>query len=156
MFYLILLYSSSLAFNLFSTDLENTVDNRNGIKVLEHLQNAVSVPFSMSSAVLTIRLIKSFVHRTIKYLVLHDVDLEKTTVFELQQRIQKEISKRLTFQSYSTFPFDTLKIYAHAHGSKTSNRVINLDHEEWILLDPSMTLLAYGVRRLTHYKHDGL
>ncbi|KTW28230.1 uncharacterized protein T551_02649 [Pneumocystis jirovecii RU7] len=103
----------------------------------------------MSSAVLTVRLIKSFVHRTIKYLVLHDVDLEQTTVSEFQQRIQREISKQPAFQLYSTFPFDTLKIYSHAYGSKTSNRVINLDHEEWMLLDPSMTLSAYGVQHET-------
>lgn len=43
---------------------------------------------------------------------------------------------------------DTLKIYAHAYGTKTSNRVINLDHDDWIL-DPSMTLKMCGIQNET-------
>ncbi|KAG4304974.1 hypothetical protein PORY_001649 [Pneumocystis oryctolagi] len=129
------------------TTLRNSEDCESGSALLECLENA-----SLASSVLTIRLIKSFVHRTIKYLVLHNVDLARTTVFALQQRIQKEIINRPGFQAYATVPFDTLKIYAHAHGTKvsqTSNRVINLDNDEWILSDPSMTLIACGVQHET-------
>ncbi|KAG4301257.1 hypothetical protein PCK1_002567 [Pneumocystis canis] len=119
----------------------------------------------MNNATITIRLIKSFVYRTIKYLILHEVNLEQTTVYELQQRIQKgikyrknkkqEIKTRSEFNTYATYPFghfpivyniDTLKIYAYAHKTKTSNRVINLDHDEWIL-DPIMTLATCGIRK---------
>lgn len=32
-------------------------------------------------------------------------------------------------------PYDSLKIYTHAHGSKTVNLVINFDHDEDWLLD---------------------
>ncbi|KAG5438693.1 hypothetical protein PCANB_002413 [Pneumocystis canis] len=102
----------------------------------------------MNNATITIRLIKSFVYRTIKYLILHEVNLEQTTVYELQQRIQKEIKTRSEFNTYATYPFDTLKIYAYAHKTKTSNRVINLDHDEWIL-DPIMTLATCGIQHET-------
>lgn len=36
------------------------------------------------------------------------------------------------FRSYAT-KLDTIKIYTRAHGSKTTNLIINLDHPEWLL-----------------------
>jgi hypothetical protein len=40
---------------------------------------------------------------------------------------------------------DTLKLYTKAHGSKTTNLIINLDHDEWILDDPEATLTSLGI-----------
>ena len=37
---------------------------------------------------------------------------------------------------------DTLKIYTHAHGAKTTNLIINLDRPEWILDSSSDAPLA--------------
>lgn len=40
---------------------------------------------------------------------------------------------------------DCLKLYTKAHGSKTTNLIINLDHDEWILDDDSVTLASVGM-----------
>lgn len=40
---------------------------------------------------------------------------------------------------------DTLKIYTRAHGSKTTNLIINLDHPDWILTNDSQTLASLGL-----------
>ncbi|KAG7883043.1 hypothetical protein KL925_000438 [Ogataea polymorpha] len=48
--------------------------------------------------------------------------------------------------------YDTLKIYTHAHGSKTMNLVINMDHDDdWILDldDNTRTLVDYGIANET-------
>ena len=39
---------------------------------------------------------------------------------------------------------DTLKKYTVAHGHKTTNLIINLDHDEWILDDLSKVLVDVG------------
>ncbi|KTW27373.1 hypothetical protein T552_02352 [Pneumocystis carinii B80] len=99
-------------------------------------------------AVLTIRLIRSFTYRVIKYLVLREINLEKTTVKDLQTLIFNEIYKNPEYKAYQTSKFDTLKIYVHSQRTKTSNRIINLDNDEWIL-DPCMTLECCGVENET-------
>ncbi|KAJ3091835.1 hypothetical protein HK102_013218 [Quaeritorhiza haematococci] len=81
---------------------------------------------------LTIRLIKSFEYRTVKNLVLHDIDLEKMTVGELMQLVQE----------------NTFKLYVKAHGSKTTNLVINIEHDD-IFMDESKTLAAQGAEHET-------
>lgn len=48
----------------------------------------------LSAATITIRVIKSFEYRVAKALVLHDLDLEHTTVGELKKQV-KEGKKRL-------------------------------------------------------------
>ncbi|KAG5440002.1 hypothetical protein PCK2_000694 [Pneumocystis canis] len=68
----------------------------------------------MNHATIIIRLIKSFIYRTIKYLILHEIDLEQTTVNELQQRIHR----------------DTLKIYAHAYQTKNMKQNCRFSGEQ--------------------------
>ena len=46
----------------------------------------------LSSATITIRIVKSFEYRVAKALVLHDLDLEKTTVGELKLQVKQGIS----------------------------------------------------------------
>ena len=40
---------------------------------------------------------------------------------------------------------DTLKIYTRAHGAKTTNLIINLDHPEWVLEAGEKTLFELGL-----------
>jgi len=44
---------------------------------------------------------------------------------------------------------DTLKLYTKAHGAKTTNLIINLDHDEWILEEGEKTLAALGFENET-------
>ncbi|KDN46972.1 hypothetical protein K437DRAFT_294168 [Tilletiaria anomala UBC 951] len=99
-----------------------------------------------TDAVITIRVIKSFEYRTMKALVLKAVDLTTMTVGELKQRCRQEITATPAFKAFrsSVNSLDTIKVYTRAHGSKTTNLIINLDHPEWILDDNSKTLEAYG------------
>lgn len=106
---------------------------------------------------LIIRLIRSFTYRTIKYLILHNIPLS-ISVHNLQSRILQEIHENPIYESYRSIPFDTLKIYAHPQATKTANRVINLDHEEWILINPNETLESAGIEHETEisffYRQD--
>jgi hypothetical protein len=43
-----------------------------------------------------------------------------------------------------------MKFYTVAHGHKTQNLIINLDHDEWILDDHSKTLAELGARKSHH------
>ncbi|CAG8432957.1 11018_t:CDS:2 [Diversispora eburnea] len=88
------------------------------------LTNTLNPP---NSATLTIRLIKNFEYRTVKYLILHEVNLEATTVEELKNIIKE----------------NTLKLYTKAHGAKAQNLTINLDHDEWIFENDETTLISH-------------
>jgi hypothetical protein len=43
-----------------------------------------------------------------------------------------------------SFP-DTIKIYTRAHGAKTTNLIINLDHPDWVLEEGEKTLQEVGL-----------
>ncbi|CAD6569518.1 MAG: hypothetical protein CYPHOPRED_003407 [Cyphobasidiales sp. Tagirdzhanova-0007] len=96
----------------------------------------------LEDSVLTIRLIKSFEYRTTKNLVLQHVDLRTTTVAHLKEQVLSEISKLPALKAYRLAKLDTLKLYTKAHGAKTTNLIINLDKDDWILDDPNATLLS--------------
>ncbi|KAJ8514880.1 hypothetical protein ONZ45_g7626 [Pleurotus djamor] len=86
-----------------------------------------------TSAILTIRVIKSFQFRTERSLVLHDVNLETTTIGRLKEMVRE----------------DTMKLYSKAHGAKTTNLIINLDHDDWIFDDDSKLLVDLGFENET-------
>jgi Uncharacterized conserved protein (DUF2340) len=86
---------------------------------------------------ITVRLIKSFTYRTFKNIVLHVP--RSTRVSDLKL---KSIEAAQAFRAFKTHPFDALKLYVKAHGSKTSNLIINLDDGE--ILGDEMTLAEYG------------
>ncbi|KAK4056644.1 hypothetical protein OIO90_002196 [Microbotryomycetes sp. JL221] len=121
---------------------------------------------------LTIRIIKSFEYRTFKNLYLPHVDASKLKVGELRKLVQQEVKTASGFKPYRTidlgklacskgiFKFqrlielnlcfgkttsDTLKLYTKAHGAKTQNLIINLDHDDWILQDDEATLASIGI-----------
>lgn len=60
-----------------------------------------------------------------------------------------EIKTRPGWKVYKGLTLDTLKLYTHAHGSKTTNLIINLDHEDWIMDDESAVLMDLGIQNET-------
>ncbi|CAG7846244.1 SubName: Full=Uncharacterized protein {ECO:0000313/EMBL:CCA68849.1} [Serendipita indica DSM 11827] len=103
----------------------------------------------LSSATITVRIVKSFEYRVAKALVLHDLDLEKTTVGDLKQKAREAIKTLPGWKPYRTLDLDTLKLYTKAHGAKTTNLIINLDHDEWILEDENAFLANIGFENET-------
>jgi len=102
-----------------------------------------------TSATLTLRIIKSFEYRTEKSLVVHDINLETTSVGDLKRLAIEAIHTQPGWKPYRTVSLDTLKLYTKAHGAKTTNLIINLDHDEWILNDDSKTLADVGFENET-------
>jgi len=102
-----------------------------------------------TSATLTLRIIKSFEYRTEKSLVLHDVNLETTTVGRLKEVAKEMIQTQPGWKPYRTAKLDTMKLYTTAHGAKTTNLIINLDHDDWILGDDSKLLVDIGFENET-------
>ncbi|KAL2917586.1 hypothetical protein HK105_202872 [Polyrhizophydium stewartii] len=62
--------------------------------------------------------------------------------------VAKEIKSSAAFRPYHNSTFDCLKLYFNAHGAKTQNLIINLDHDEYIM-DDAKTLRDYGVQNET-------
>jgi len=59
------------------------------------------------------------------------------------------VANQSGWKAYRGGTYDTLKIYVQAHGSKTSNLIINLDHDDWILDDDSAVLSSLGFENET-------
>lgn len=102
-----------------------------------------------TSATLTLRIIKSFEYRTEKSLVLHDINLEATTVGRLKEIAKESIQTQPGWKPYRTVDLDTMKLYTKAHGAKTTNLIINLDHDDWVLDDDSKLLVDIGFENET-------
>ncbi|KAM0791271.1 hypothetical protein ACM66B_005747 [Microbotryomycetes sp. NB124-2] len=94
---------------------------------------------------LTVRIIKSFEFRTMKNLYLPNVDATTLTVGELRKIVQEQVKTGSGFKPFRTVKLDTLKLYTKAHGAKTQNLIINLDHDDWILEDDDATLASIGI-----------
>ncbi|ADV24655.1 cytoplasmic protein [Cryptococcus gattii E566] len=102
----------------------------------------------ISDATLTVRVIKSFEFRTQKSVILKNLDLRTLTVGALMDLVREEVKKGAGFKPYRNLVLDTMKLYTVAHGHKTQNLIINLDHDEWIL-EPSKTLEEVGAQNET-------
>ncbi|KAF5370668.1 hypothetical protein D9758_001812 [Tetrapyrgos nigripes] len=102
-----------------------------------------------TSATITIRIIKSFQYRTERSLVLHNLNLETTTVGQLKDIARQAVQTQPGWKPYRNVTLDTLKLYSKAHGAKTTNLIINLDHDEWILNDDSKALVEVGFENET-------
>ncbi|KAI0781292.1 hypothetical protein BD413DRAFT_504193 [Trametes elegans] len=105
----------------------------------------VNIAVPKTDATLTVRVIKSFEYRTEKSLVLHHLNLETTTVSELKEMARQAIQTQPGWKPYRNLTLDTIKLYTKAHGAKTTNLIINLDHDEWIFDDDSKTLAELGL-----------
>jgi len=109
----------------------------------------VNLAVPKTSATLTVRIIKSFEFRTEKSLVLHNINLETTTVGQLKDNVRRVVQTQAGWKPYRNLVLDTLKLYTKAHGAKTTNLIINLDHDDWILGDDSKTLADCGFENET-------
>lgn len=99
----------------------------------------------VSDATITIRVIKSFPYRIVKNLVLQHVDLGTITVIDLTKQVKDAIQTQPGWKVYKGCELDTFKLYTHAHGSKTTNLIINLDHDDWVFKDTKATLASLNV-----------
>ncbi|GAA5964792.1 hypothetical protein JCM21900_003999 [Sporobolomyces salmonicolor] len=93
----------------------------------------------------TVRIIKSFEFRTTKNLLLPHVDATSMTVGALKDFVREQIKAAPGFKPFRTCQLDTLKLYTKAHGAKTTNLIINMENDEWILNDDSATLESIGI-----------
>jgi len=107
---------------------------------------------------ITIRLLRSFQHRTVKNMVLRNVDVNQTV-----GKLKSDVLTRLPNETSVPPPFrkmayDTLKIEHQAHGAKTNDPLINKDADESLILgDDTATLSQAGVKNettITFFKYD--
>ena len=106
----------------------------------------------LTQAVITVRVIKNFEYRAMKALVLKDVDLTTLTAPQLIVQCKEAVRTQPGFKAYRNVvdQLDTIKLYTQAHGAKTTNLIINLDHPEWIFDNASDAPLAsLGVQNET-------
>ncbi|CDR37275.1 CYFA0S01e09142g1_1 [Cyberlindnera fabianii] len=101
----------------------------------------------LSQSTITIRIIKSFPYRNIKNVILHDYDISTKTPRDLFNDMITKINSEGAFRPYRNVEYDSLKIYTHAHGSKTMNLAINFEHDEdwWLDLNSDKSLHQLGV-----------
>jgi len=64
---------------------------------------------------------------------------------ELKELAREAVASQPGWKPYRNVTIDTLKLYTKAHGAKTMNLIINLDHDEWILDDDSVILSSIGL-----------
>lgn len=96
-------------------------------------------------ATVTVRLIRSFEYRIIKYVVFKDVSLEQTAE-DFMDFVVSEIKKRPDVPlPFRTFAYDTMKIQHKAHGAKTSDPVINTENDERLMLRHDCSLSENGI-----------
>lgn len=105
--------------------------------------------------VLTIRLIKSFEYRTIKNLVLKDIDIN-ITIKDLKNKVQEIILNTNGLKPYHNNNFNVMKLYVKAHGSKTTNLVINLGNDEEKVLNDNKTLKELDIEDETEISYFNL
>ncbi|PBK96536.1 hypothetical protein ARMGADRAFT_923529 [Armillaria gallica] len=102
-----------------------------------------------TAATITLRVIKSFEYRTEKSLVLHNVNLETTTIGQLKDSAREAVKTQPGWKPYRNVVLDTLKLYTQAHSAKTTNLIINLDHDEWLFNDDTKILADVGFENET-------
>jgi len=102
-----------------------------------------------SSVTLSIRLIRSFEHRNLRFFPLQQVNLNWNTeelMTAIKDRIQKSTNLPPPFKKYE---FDTLKIEHQAHGAKTNDPVMNCDNDDLLILKPGQTLSLCNIKSET-------
>lgn len=90
----------------------------------------------LTNVTLTIRVVKSFPYRNVKNIILRNYNLLEKNGYDLFNDCLKYINENGSFRPFRTVEYDTLKVYTHAHGSKTVNLVINFDHDDdakWVI-----------------------
>lgn len=83
-----------------------------------------------TNALITVRIVKSFPYRNVKNHVIHSIDLKATTPRQLLLQVVDTINTTGALRPYRNVEYNTVKVYTHAHGTKSMNLVINFDHDE--------------------------
>ncbi|EEQ36793.1 putative altered inheritance rate of mitochondria protein [Clavispora lusitaniae] len=83
-----------------------------------------------TDALITIRIVKSFPYRNVKNHIIHSINLKETTPSQLLEQVHTIINTTGALRPYRNVDYDTVKVYTHAHGTKSMNLVINFDHDE--------------------------
>lgn len=110
---------------------------------------------------LTVRIIKSFEYRNIRNLIFQSLDLDYLTLGDLAELVRQSINndrKYSTFligiietpslKQYRNCQWDTFKLYAQAHGAKTTSLVINMEDDEHLIFqDWSIPLTRLGISK---------
>ncbi|KAL5015342.1 hypothetical protein ScPMuIL_009612 [Solemya velum] len=105
------------------------------------------------SAILTVRLIRSFEHRNIQHLVLTDVHLDQN-VLTFRKTLDAEIQNKGGLPPpFRKFAYDTLKISHKAYGTKSGDLVISTEDDDKLVLRDSQTLAEAGVENETELSY---
>lgn len=81
--------------------------------------------------------------------MLKDIDLTTATVADLKKLVLDTIRTQAGWKPYRTAVLDIMKLYTQAHGSKTTNLIMNFDHDEWILAEEDRPLVELGFENET-------
>lgn len=103
----------------------------------------------ITDVTLTIRIIKSFKYRNYKALVLHHLNLNELNLNQLLEICLKEMKEQSGWKAFQNLKLDTFKLYTKAHGSKTTNLIINLDQDELIFTNHTIPLSELGLENET-------
>ncbi|NXP30892.1 CB076 protein, partial [Leiothrix lutea] len=104
---------------------------------------------SAESATVTVRLVRSFEHRNMRFLVYHGVALDQT-VQEFIAFVTHHLSTSTGLPpSFKNYKYDTMKIIHQAHKSKTGELVVSLEDDDKLILKKDSTLKAAGVANET-------
>lgn len=106
---------------------------------------------AVSDSIITVRIVKSFPYRNVKNVILKDIDLLTLTPAGLHQLMLTKIATEGAYRPYRNVEYTSLKVYNHAHKSKSMNLVINMDDDDTLVLalDDPRSLYALGVENET-------
>lgn len=108
---------------------------------------------SEDKGTITVRLVRSFEHRNIKHIVLHDIDFTQSVddfVTIINNFIPNAPNTPVPFKK---FKYDTMKVQHHAFGAKTSDPVINSLDDDKLILKSGCNLKDYGVANETEISY---
>lgn len=109
---------------------------------------------NIQQATITVRIIKSFEYRNYRSLVLHNVDLHKTTLSTLREMVGQEVKSKPNLKQFEKCQWDTFKMYYQPHGAKTNNPMINTGGDECLILsDYEATLDGLGLGHETEVSY---
>lgn len=83
-----------------------------------------------TNALITIRIVKSFPYRNVKNYIMNSVNLKELTPAQLLDQVKQIIATTGSLRPYRNVEYKTLKVYTHAHGTKSMNLVINFENDE--------------------------
>lgn len=83
-----------------------------------------------TDALITVRIVKSFPYRNVKNYIIPSINLKETTPSKLLDTVREIINTTGGLRPYRNVLYDTIKVYTHAHGSKSMNLVINFNDDE--------------------------